>query len=261
MKTKYVHYHLQLLKSKDISLYHKYVLHTHQPAQPFTIKFKGKKIQVPDARSFLGMYRELFIDQHYYFQSSKPNPRILDCGANIGLAAIYFKSIYPKARITGFEPDEQAFAALQQNLKSFNYQDIELVKKAVWTTDTGVKYVAHGGTGGRIEEGEAKSIAIPSVRLKDILEKEQIDFLKIDIEGAELEVIKDCEPVLHKAQNIFIEYHSMANAPQQLHVLLQLLANNGFRYHIKEAFTSALPFVKIEQQTGMDLQLNIFAYK
>ncbi len=261
MNLKYLYYHIKLLKSKDLSFFTKYLLHTNKPKTLMVFSFLGKRLSISDSLSFLGMYRELFIDEHYNFVSKKENPRILDCGANIGLASIYFKKMYPKAVITAFEPDNAAYELLNKNLSSFGYKDVEVVKKAVWTTDEGITFASHGGTAGRIEAASENSVFMPTVRLKDVLSKETIDFLKIDIEGAEIEVIKDCADVLYKAENIFIEYHSMADMPQELPAILDILTRNGFRYHIKEAFTSALPFIKVDQQTGLDLQLNIFAFK
>ena len=43
-------------------------------------------------------------------------PRILDCGANVGLASLFFRRLYPQARITAFEADPALFAILEANL-------------------------------------------------------------------------------------------------------------------------------------------------
>jgi hypothetical protein len=90
-----------------------------------------------------------------------------------------------------------------------------------------------------------------------------IDFFKMDIEGAEVEVIKDCDYYLNKIQHIFIEYHSFVNSEQQLDVLLNILTKNGFRYFIKPEADRRMPYInRINKNfTDVDLQLNIFAYK
>ncbi len=86
--------------------------------------------------------------------------------------------------------------------------------------------------------------------------------LKIDIEGAETQVLEDCADVLHHVERIFVEYHSFSNQPQNLHRLLAVLANAGFRYNVQHiGVFSSHPFVKIQSYLNMDNQLNIFAVR
>jgi predicted MarR family transcription regulator len=83
----------------------------------------------------------------------------------------------------------------------------------------------------------------------------------MDIEGAELDVLKDCEAHLHKIDNLFVEFHSFKNHSQQLSDLLQIFENNGFRYDIYSLKRlKKSPMLNIGHEKGnMDLQLNIFA--
>ncbi len=48
------------------------------------------------------LYREIFARQPYYFRAASDSPIILDCGANVGMASLYFKWLYPKSRVTSF---------------------------------------------------------------------------------------------------------------------------------------------------------------
>ncbi len=103
-----------------------------------------------------------------------------------------------------------------------------------------------------------------SLRLKDLIDNEEkINMLKIDIEGAEIDVIKDCKESLDKVENIFIEFHSFINKPQELDVILKILSENNFRYFIKQPVDRNIPFIikTNKNYPEMDLQLNIFAYK
>ena len=52
--------------------------------EPRRIKFLGLKFLVPDCRSFLWQFKEIFVEEYYGFESSSNYPVILDCGANIG---------------------------------------------------------------------------------------------------------------------------------------------------------------------------------
>ena len=53
-----------------------------------------------------------------------PTPRILDCGANIGLATLYFKLLYPGACITCFEPGAEAFRVLEANISANQLEEV-----------------------------------------------------------------------------------------------------------------------------------------
>ena len=98
------------------------------------------------------------------------------------------------------------------------------------------------------------------VRLRDFLDS-RVDFLKLDIEGAEVEVINDCQDRLHNIEHLFVEYHSPLGQKQQLDIILTALTNSGFRYQIKDVFSAKAPYLKVEQMAMMDLQLEIFAVK
>jgi FkbM family methyltransferase len=230
---------------------------------PTEKEFLGKKLYIHDIASFNLCKEELFQLEMYKFKASRPNPRIIDCGANLGMSIIYFKQLYPNASIIAFEADEHIFSFLKKNVESFGYNDVELINKAVWNCDDTLSFIVEGGAGGRIEEetskGKYKKVVCTS--LKKYLTGRKVDFLKIDIEGAEFEVIKDCENELKNIDYLFIEYHSMPDREQNLHKILEIVQKAGFSYHIKEAYTSKYPFIKRNLNFGMDLQLNIFCYK
>ncbi|HKZ66892.1 MAG TPA: FkbM family methyltransferase, partial [Chitinophagaceae bacterium] len=134
---------------------------------------------------------------------------------------------------------------------------------AVWDADDEIlPFLAEGGAGGRLEEKSEKFkfIDVKTARLKNYL-TEEVDFLKLDIEGAEYTVISDCVEELKFVKNLFIEYHSMVNRAQNLHHILEIAGKAGFRYHIKEAYTTPYPYIERKLNVGMDLQLNIFCYR
>jgi len=226
------------------------------------IKVLKYRIDVPDMASFLGQFRELFVDNSYKFISELDEPVILDCGANIGLSCLYFKSLYPAAKITAFEADKNIAGILSTNLQNNNINDVKIVDSAVWVHANGIEFSIEGADGGSIQGSENKN-KVNSLRLKDIIEDEygRIDLLKMDIEGAEYEVIKDCKNSLNNVENIFIEYHSWNNSPQKLSEILAILEQNNFRYFIDGTCGRSQPFVNKGENQNMDLQLNIFGIK
>lgn len=211
----------------------------------------------------LHTYRDLFEDELYRFRSDKAEPLVIDCGSNIGLSVLYYKQLYPKARIIAFEPDKSNFQLLQANVKNNNLANIELNEAAVWINDGQITFQASESEASHIAESNASGISVPSVRLRTLLEKAtEVDFLKIDIEGAEWAVIKDCADQLHKVSNLFLEYHGKVEETAKLTEMLQLVHGSGFKVYIRNAADNLYhPFVDKSTGTIYDVQLNLFCYK
>jgi FkbM family methyltransferase len=216
---------------------------------------------VPDMLSFIGQCKELFVDEIYNFQSKSSSPVIFDCGANVGTSCVYFKTLYPTAKIKAFEADDNITQYLRENLQHNNITDVDVIDSAVWIHSDGISFSCEGADGGSIQ-GSDNLNKVKSIRLRDYLQKEEIvDLLKIDIEGAEYEVLKDCKDTLDNVENIFIEYHSWNNSPQKLSEILAILEKNNFRYYISSISERSHPFINIGLDQNMDLQLNIFGVR
>jgi FkbM family methyltransferase len=229
---------------------------------PKTVRISGKEIRILDSASFTYMYREIFEKQIYRFETDSKIPFIIDAGANIGLSIIYLKELYPNSRIIAFEPDSSVFEVLKANVKNSSLTDVELVKKALWSSETTLEFLSEGSDGGRMVnlEDSAKKITVETVRLRDFL-CQPVDFLKMDIEGAETEVLRDVQDLLPNVSNLFVEYHSFANGPQTLSEVIEIISNAGFRLHICPCLISPQPLFKRTVYCGMDMQLNLFAFR
>ena len=224
-----------------------------------TTNLPGARWRIPDGPSFVASWTEIFDREIYHFVPAGGAPRILDCGANVGVSCLYFHRHFLGARITAFEPDPEIFACLQENLAASGCTGIELVRKAVWSADTVLQFESDGADGGRIEAGGgARRQEVPAVRLKNFL-AEPVDLLKLDIEGAETEVLRDIAPALALVRNVFVEYHSFAGQQQTVGELMQILVAAGFRLHVHPVNTAPQPLVATPVHLGMDMQLNIFA--
>jgi FkbM family methyltransferase len=222
--------------------------------------FLNHKLKIIDNASYQFIKKELFDLEIYKFKSKNEVPYIIDCGANIGLSIIYFKQIFPNAEIVGFEPDEKVFEALQFNVASFELTGVTLIKKACWDEETRLKFYSEGADAGRaaINSDTENIIEVPTIRLRDFL-KRKVDFLKIDIEGAEAKVLADCADLLINVEKIFVEYHSFIGIEQPLPEILSILKNAGFRLHVSApGLASNNPFIELRTHTSMDNQLNIF---
>ncbi|MBD0259019.1 MAG: FkbM family methyltransferase, partial [Cytophagales bacterium] len=222
-----------------------------------------RTIEVVDACTFVGGSHEIFSKGIYEFRADTGAPYIIDCGANIGLSVIYFKNLYPGAQVVAFEPDQNICNVLRRNVAAFGFTGVTVFQEAIWKANGFIEFQVEGGFSGRIPkpEDQANLVRVPARRLRDLLLDRPVDFLKVDIEGAEYEVLLDCQDALQGVKHIFIEYHSHIAEPQRLNEILAVLTRAGFRYHVHEAYTRPRPYVQRELMLGMDLQLDVFGYR
>ena len=109
--------------------------------------------------------------------------------------------------------------------------------------------------------GENGEVVVKCVRLSDLL-NEEVDFLKIDIEGAELPVLRDCGDKIKNVKNLFVEYHGKYDKLSELNEMLDILIRNGFKYCIREgSIIHSKPFWDKDAKVKYDLLLNIFALR
>ena len=231
--------------------------------QAVDVTFGRYQFRVPDALSFLWQFREIFVDEFYRFPTTSAAPVIFDCGTNIGTSVLYFRQLYPNARIVAFEADEHISTTLQENLKQNQISGVEVVTKAVWTNNEGIWFGSDQADSASIFSQTDRKL-VPSVRLRDYLLREsKIDMLKMDIEGAETAVLTDCRDALTQVQNLFVEFHAYLNHAQTLAEVMQVLEESGFRYYLNTSQYRHAPLVnhRYKGNDSMDLQLNIFAYR
>lgn len=222
-------------------------------------KIHGWDVFFPDSQSFLSNYKEIFLEKIYAFKSDNPAPVILDLGANIGLSVLFFKSLYPEAKITAFEADPKIFTYLKKNIEGNALVDVELINRAAWNEETRLKFSPDGADGGSVASAEAdSSLEVEAIDIADFFKGRKIDFLKMDIEGAETTVLPACREYLREVKFLFVEYHSRAGQRQDLDKIIHIITQAGFRIHCHNVFKSPSPFLELMEKSGFDLQLNIF---
>jgi len=223
----------------------------------------GKPFYFFGGYEFVHGATEIFLTE-IYKQQLRDDPYILDCGANIGLSVIYMKREYPKATIVAFEPDEKNFGLLKTNVATYGFTGVDFRKEAVWKENTILRFSNDGSMASKIEiTPTGNTIEIKAVRLRDFMDRE-IDFLKIDIEGAEYEVLKDIADKLHLVKNMFLEYHGTFQQNAELSEMIDIVSKAGFHYYIKEAlsiFNSPFHRPGKNMANDYDLQLNIFCFR
>ena len=221
----------------------------------------GKPVYFSNATEFVAGLKEIFIDK-VYKQELPLQPFIIDCGANIGLSLIYLKNNFPDAEILAFEPDDLNFKLLSKNVEARGYSNITLRKEAVWIENAQVYFSSKGTTDSSISPTGTNSDSVQAVRLKDLLIR-KVDFLKIDIEGAEYEVLRDISEKLDFVENLFIEYHGNFSENVQLNHMLEILLDSGFHFYFREAAAVYKhPLLQTQLVKPLfDIQMNIFCFR
>jgi FkbM family methyltransferase len=230
---------------------------------PGSTRLFGREVAFVDALTLQLMRHELFDREQYRFRTVVERPLIIDGGANIGLSVLYFKRLYPHARIVAFEPDPTIFGVLQTNCAAFALSDVTLVRKALWKEDGIITFQQEGSLAGRAspETTGPDRVEVEATRLRPYLLDGGVALLKLDIEGAECEVLQDCADLLSRVENIFVEHHSMVGRAQDVHTVVRLLHEAGFRLYFEPAAMAARPLVERTVICGMDVQTNIFGFR
>ena len=171
---------------------------------------------------------QIFQQDLYGTTFKTDTPVILDCGAHVGMAALYFKSVYPNAKVTSYEADPLLAEMAKANLAAFGFDDVDVQAAAVWTHSDGVHFDMSGDDAGHVMESQAGT-ATPSIDLKSRLEAEPVDLVKLDVEGAEFPLIEHCADSLDRVQRMIIEVHHLGGAPPRVGDLISTLENAGFR--------------------------------
>ena len=109
---------------------------------------------------------------------------------------LFFKLHYPDAKMIAFEPDDAGFSCLQKNVRDNNLQNVELNRMALSNKDGVEKFYYDRTTPGGLR-ASTNQARIPKDEREvqaTVLSKyinEEVDFLKMDIEGAEEMVIAE----------------------------------------------------------------------
>jgi FkbM family methyltransferase len=160
------------------------------------------------------------------------SPKVIyDIGANVGISTLFFSMVFPDSMIHAFEPEPGNYATAYRNLES--RPNVFLSKRAISEQIGTMAFECGADTrGGRlVDDGGANSASTQSVEvttIESLIAEERAptpDFMKIDVEGAEVAVLTGAGRHLSQVNALNIETHS-----PELHVAcLNLVQNAGFR--------------------------------
>jgi FkbM family methyltransferase len=174
----------------------------------------GKKLTIRDGNSDIRVFKQIFIDEVYNFFPDQFEPKIIiDAGANVGFSPIWFKRMFPKSKVLAIEPEKENFKVLSKNISGI--QGITALENALWFEQTSltISNPSSDSWGFRLNTADScNENRIETITIQNLITKysiDQIDLLKIDIEGAEYELFKyESDTWLPYVKMIMIEVHN-----------------------------------------------------
>ena len=231
---------------------------------PGAVRYRNLPICYADAASLLSGWREIFVSGLYEVKCPGDSrlPLLIDAGANIGLVPMFWSTRFSHFRYVGFEPDPFVAQICRANLKAWGCGGT-LHELALAGVAGRRGFLRDRADAGALISGvpEAEPFEVTTVRLSGFI-TEPVDLLKIDIEGAEYEVLPEIESRLGWVRNLFVEIHSRKGVPQNWGGLITCLQRAGFRCYVRPIRAPWRPFVeRPEEGYGMDDQFNVFAVR
>lgn len=191
----------------------------------------------------LSIFKEIFVNNVYSQGEVKINENdiVFDIGANVGVFSLYASQI-KGTQVYAFEPHPKNFAVLSNNIKQNNIQNIKCFEFALGA-DNEDRVLLEGNIAGghkfsykdvsENSEGSLKVKAVTFSGMKEQLNIEKIDFVKLDCEGAEGEIIKSLgQEGLNGIDRMAIEFHDN-NSILSHDEILNELHNAGFKTSLK----------------------------
>ncbi len=179
-------------------------------------RIMGFKVNFFSYPQLIHLFEDIFIYQVYALEAAGDHPLIIDAGANVGLASIYFKKARKDARVMAFEPDPKAFNLLKKTLAENEKKlgKIFLYNYALWGNEEDLTLHWQRDDEGLVRmslfsnNSADKAIKVKGVKLSEFI-NERIDFLKIDVEGAEETILDELieSKKLDQVGQIAMEFH------------------------------------------------------
>ncbi|WP_406684216.1 FkbM family methyltransferase [Seonamhaeicola sp. MEBiC1930] len=160
------------------------------------------------------------IDKYEKYYKIKAGDVVLDAGAHHGgITVIYSQKVKQEGKVFSFEPDSRNLAVFNKNLDvNSNYNNVEVIEKGLWNKEDTLEFFEAGNVGSSIfYEGEqSKKVTIQTTSIDNFLNEQNNDklsFIKMDIEGAEIEALEGAVNSIKKFKPNFAiaSYHIVNN--------------------------------------------------
>ncbi len=175
--------------------------------------------------------KETIGDDAYRLHKLTNAKLIVDVGAAFGDFCIFAAWKFPKAQVLGFEPDQKAYSLLKENI-----QNNRIINVKIWNLAIGRGRACFGTNMGVRNSIYKKNKTYQKIRLKNLnnfIGDKKIDLLKLDCEGAELNILRSMGKKLQDIKNISLEYHNNLLKDEDL-LIADLLSKNNFKIEFKK---------------------------
>jgi FkbM family methyltransferase len=167
----------------------------------------------------VSLCREIFLNDAYdsdFFEPPQSVSRvIIDAGANVGLSAVFYANRFPNARIIAIEPEPSNYEMLKRNVVP--YSNVTPVQAALWKENGPLRLFDTGGGNTAFQVGETNQLSateergvVQAITLEKLMGRfgiAYIDYLKMDVEGAEKEIFEHAAPWIDRVGTIAVELH------------------------------------------------------
>jgi FkbM family methyltransferase len=175
----------------------------------------------------VSLCREIFLNNAYdseFFESPQGTPQaappatpnvIIDAGANVGLSAVFYANRFPNSRIIAIEPEPSNYEMLQKNIAP--YPSITTVHAALWKENGSLRLFDTGAGNTAFQVGDTRKVSgaeergvVQAITLENLMGRfgiNYIDYLKMDVEGAEKEIFEHAAPWIDRVGTIAVELH------------------------------------------------------
>ena len=179
------------------------------------IASKFKHLIIRENTSDESVFRQIFVDKEYDIPITIKPKLIIDGGANVGYASMWFANKFPNAEIIAIEPEQSNFNVLEGNTRDL--PNVKAIRAGIWHNSTNLKIKSSNfnwsGEWDFVTEEQLDSTdeTVNSITISQILQEsnaEEIDILKLDVEGAEKEIFTyNYEEWLGKVKILIVELH------------------------------------------------------
>ena len=198
------------------------------------VRCAGFRVSYCHPWSIFTTFKEVFIEEGYYFEDLPKQPFIMDCGANIGMATLFFKRLRPHAEIVAIEPSPSSLDLLARNLRENGIGGVRVVGAALSDRDGKAAFLERYPSAISNCLSNDGQISVRTLRLSALLDR-PVDLLKVDVEGMDIVVLEELERSgkFDLVARVVVEYGLHATPdPDTVSSLLALFERNGFRYAI-----------------------------
>jgi FkbM family methyltransferase len=204
------------------------------PRPPFEVRLRdGARFRVRTALD-VWVLKEVCLDREYERGVTvQPGWTVVDVGAGLGEFCVSVGRAHPTCRVYAFEPLAESFALLQDNVRLNGLANVTAVARAVGahTGETLLHAVPGAAARSSTVRGTGAAARVPTTTLGALLDEHDLprcDFLKLDCEGAEYEILLGAEPAtLARVAHIALEYHDGVTAGSGAE-LAAFLTSRGF---------------------------------